>query len=138
MPIQRLCKATRCINFRLPDSDYCKEHQYLQVEKDKKNEERKLNFYSNLPRTDSEFYHTGRWRKERKEYLYFQPYCVMCGDFATEIHHDWPDKSYLTDEDKFFDKSHWVGLCHDCHTKISNKRATGRPTSLNVFTGMES
>lgn len=137
MGIQRICKHQGCVRFRLEGSDFCSKHQADQEELDRRREERKMEFYKNLPRTTSEFYHTSMWRQERKKFLEEHPYCESCGEKSTEIHHDWPDKTYLTDEYMFYDKSHWVPLCHDCHTKISNRRANRRSTSLNVFTGFE-
>ena len=137
MGIKRLCLATGCCRYRLDNSLYCEKHQYLQEERDKKAEERKMNFYRNLPRSNSEFYGTSRYKKERKLFLDQHPYCIRCGATATELHHDWNTKDYLHNEDMFFDQSHWIPLCHDCHTLVSNRKAMNKSTSLNVFTGFE-
>lgn len=136
MPLHRLCKHTNCPRFRLEGSDFCSVHQADQIEKDKRMEERKLNFFRNLPRSNSEFYGTSRYRKERKLFLDQHPYCIRCGATATELHHDWNTKDYLHNEDMFFDQSHWIPLCHDCHTFISNRKANKNSSSLNIYTGI--
>ena len=137
MSIQRICKHQGCPRFRIEGSDFCDRHQADQEALDRRREERKLNFFRNLPKPDSEFYRTSRYRTERRQFLNNHPNCEICGDRATELHHNWETKDYLDNEEMFFDQSHWTALCHNCHTNISNRKAIRRSTSLNVYTGFE-
>lgn len=126
MPVKRLCCHPGCPNFREENSSYCKKHSYLQEERDRRREEESRKYFENRQKVSCEFYNTSRWRTERKRFLAMHQYCQMCGDKATEIHHDWPTKEYLTNEEMFFDEDRWISLCHKCHTKVSNQKANRR------------
>lgn len=141
MSIQRLCKATKCINFRLPNSDYCKEHQYLQQEKDKKAKEHAEKYFSTRQKTDCPFYNTTRWRQLREEQLKKQPTCEICGSSVNlQVHHNYgPEVRYQQSEELFFNPDSLQTVCRTCHNRISDRKGRERrySTSLNVFTGME-
>ena len=122
MSIRRLCCHIGCTRFRLEGSDFCERHQADQVERDRRRQEHSWKFFENRQRVDCDFYNTSRWRTERKRFLTIHQYCQMCGDEATEIHHDYQNKDYLTDEEMFFNEDRWIPLCHRCHTRISNSK----------------
>ena len=138
MPVKRLCCCPGCPAERLPNSNYCERHQSYEEERREKIKKHLEEWHKKFERIDGSFFNTTRWRKERKRFLELNPYC-SCGELATEIHHDWATKDYLQNEDMFFDQSHWVSMCHSCHAKLSNRRASDRgrdhinPTSLNCF-----
>lgn len=124
--IKRLCCAPGCSHFRLEGSDFCGKHSYLQEERDRRREEHSRQFFRSRQRIDGSLYNTSRWRTERRRFLTLHQYCQNCGDEATEIHHDYQTKDYLTDEELFFNEDRWIPLCHRCHTKISNQKANRR------------
>lgn len=68
--------------------------------------------------------YTYRWQKARMGYLAKQPLCVMClangvTEPATQVDHIVPHRG---DQEKFWDRSNWQGLCASCH---STKTAQG-------------
>lgn len=133
--IKRLCKATGCVRYRLDGSDYCDKHQSLQIEKDRRTQERLKEWYSRFPRMENTLHNTARWRKESKLFLQENPYCQICGAPSTEVHHNYNTKDYYYNEDLFFNKNSWIPLCHHCHSKLTNNKTYVKPTSLNVYTG---
>jgi 5-methylcytosine-specific restriction protein A len=66
-----------------------------------------------------------RWRRESARFLRQHPLCVECkaeGRIvpSTETHHAIPHRGDVV---KFWDRSTWTPLCHECHS-----RATARET----------
>jgi len=60
-------------------------------------------------------YNTKRWQMLRKKVLFEQPLCE-CGNIATDVHH-------IVDISKGgnpWAKPNLKGLCHRCHSKITN------------------
>ncbi len=84
---------------------------------------RRREFFNSLERKERDpdkerLYSSTRWRKERRKFLDDCGVCAICGDAATDVHHEWGSDDYFTEE-LFFDKSHWIPLCRRCHSKIT-------------------
>ena len=57
------------------------------------------------------------WQKARKNYLLFNPYCVMCAGrgvyvTATVVDHIIPHEGHAQ---LFWDRRNWQALCKSCH-----------------------
>ena len=133
MSIARLCKHPNCPRFRLDGSDFCSVHQADQVELDRKMEERKRKYYETRKRVDTTFYNTTRWKQLRAKIISAHPYCSICGSKDNlQCHHTYsPEVPYLQSEQLFFNEDAIQVICRSCHTRISNRKAYYRPTSLN-------
>jgi len=64
------------------------------------------------------WYHTPRWRKERKAFLVDNPLCVLCKKrgkltVATVVDHI---KEHKWDYNLFWDINNWQSLCASCHS----------------------
>lgn len=60
-----------------------------------------------------------RWQQTRAGYLLKHPLCVHCSrdgkvEPATELDHIVPHRG---DQQLFWDRSNWQGLCHPCHSR---------------------
>lgn len=84
-----------------------------------------------IPR--SQYYHMKEWTEGRKEFLFCNPHCEICGAKATEVHHDFDaDYYYWTDED-FFDIEKWMALCKKCHSRITQENRKLREQKLKTY-----
>ena len=112
---KKLCSHAGCNLLCLPNSAYCEKHIKI---------DQKRNSTSKY----QAFYHTNRWRKERKDFLCKQEniWCKKCLEqgehkLADTVHHKFGFNSY----ESFFKKEYWVAWCSSCHssyhTKITNE-----------------
>ena len=63
--------------------------------------------------------YNSRWNKARKAYLAVNPLCKRCSEServtsATIVDHIIPHKG---DQELFWDRSNWQGLCKQCHDR---------------------
>jgi HNH endonuclease. len=63
------------------------------------------------------------WRKARLEFLYFHPFCAMCGQSATLVDHIKPHRG---DDRLFWDRTNWQALCTSCHSKHKQREESGQ------------
>ena len=61
------------------------------------------------------------WRELRARFLHDNPYCVICGKPATDVHHILPRAAGGTD-----DWSNLEALCHACHSAITERNDKGK------------
>ena len=71
--------------------------------------------------------YTYKWHREAKSYLAKHPWCVECGrngrhSPATEVDHIIPHKG---NQQLFWDRGNWQGLCHRCHSRKTAKEDGG-------------
>ena len=68
-----------------------------------------------------EFYNTTIWINLRRYFLRKHPFCMLCGDLATDIHHVRAFLKGADDTEKwklFTDEDNLVSLCDKCHHAI--------------------
>ena len=63
--------------------------------------------------------YTSRWHRARVTYLVRHPLCVHClqhglTEPSTQVDHIVPHRG---DQEKFWDRTNWQGLCASCHSK---------------------
>ena len=120
--IKKLCCHMGCPRTRLEGHRYCEKH----LDDEDKDNERYTEYLKNkytqqgsrLPEDKQAFYNTSRWRKMRRDFLKENPYCVYCGSLADQVHHDFPEKYNYYNEEEFYDVSHLVSVCAECHRRI--------------------
>jgi len=109
---KKICAASGCTGYALPNSSYCEKHQKV-VSRDTTSK-------------FSKFYCTSWWKKARKQFLMSHLWCENClkqGKYtpATLVHHS---KGFI-DWNSFCDISNWVAWCDSCHssyhTTINNE-----------------
>lgn len=121
MSLKRLCKKPGCRGLAIYPNKYCTIHQYLQREE----EERKNHFPAEALKGNYQHLYTDtRWKLMSSNFLRLHPICAICGDKATEVHHDYIEQ--YESEDKFFDEDHLVPLCHNCHMKVTAEQIAQR------------
>lgn len=123
--IRKLCCAPCCTRYREEGSRWCSIHRSKYEEQERIRHEEYLSNrfnYQNKTITPErqKFYQSAKYKRLRSQFLRENPICVLCGvNEATEIHHIGED---YWNEEQFFDTDMWRGLCHSCHTKVSNER----------------
>jgi hypothetical protein len=63
---------------------------------------------------------------KRKTYLLCNPYCEICGVFATDIHHKERRGKNLNNEET------WMPLCRFCHQKVESNGKWARENGYLV------
>ncbi|MDF2567900.1 MAG: endonuclease [Oscillospiraceae bacterium] len=63
-----------------------------------------------------------KWQKESKKHLALHPFCVECGELATDVDHIIPHKGNMN---LFWDKRNWQSMCGRCHSKKTAKEDGG-------------
>lgn len=61
-----------------------------------------------------------RWRKFRRIYLRRHPFCVQCGEMATDVDHIVPRRQGGGDEE-----DNLQALCHACHSRKTRSEQGG-------------
>lgn len=69
---------------------------------------------SELSLSYQSWYMMPRYRRLRGRYMADHPWCVVCGDVATDLDHITPHRG---DKGLFWDKDNWQSLCHVCHSR---------------------
>lgn len=67
------------------------------------------------------FYNTTIWLNLRRSILKEHPFCMICGDLATDCHHVIPFTRGKDDDEKwrlFRDRDNIIALCDSCHHAI--------------------
>lgn len=98
----RPCNKVGCPNLTHYGS-YCKEHWSIQYERCKERE------------TSYNRGYDAKWRRFRKDYLYYNPMCVRCGDLAEHVDHIIP----LRKGGDKYSHDNLQSLCHSCHSRKS-------------------
>ena len=126
--LKKVCKAPGCT--RLVDyygGNYCIEHQALEAR------DRERRFRYNTPNHGQwdEMYNSPKWRTLRSEQLKNEPYCQICGNKATEVHHVTPHQGNW---DLFLDPQNIISICHDCHVRETHKETEERKKQRKLQT----
>jgi len=66
--------------------------------------------------TSTERGYNYKWRIIRAAFLKQYPFCDMCGEKATEVHHIIPHKG---DSALMWDRSNLLPLCKACHSMVT-------------------
>jgi 5-methylcytosine-specific restriction endonuclease McrA len=107
MPI-KMCSEPRCPKFATSRGN-CDEHR-RQYERDRSRRRREA-AKDRLGRT---VYKTKQWEQLRRQVLFEQPLCAICGDrIIEEIDHIIP----LSQGGAPYDRNNLRGLCRACHIK---------------------
>ena len=124
MAIKKLCAKAGCARFREEGSKYCSLHKDACEKADRERREQYLKEhpikYNSEASPYARFYKTYRWHKESAEFIQSRGCCCeICGrsDLRLQVHHNWPNFYDYTDE--FWDKSHWIVVCANCHAKLT-------------------
>lgn len=61
---------------------------------------------------------SGRWRKESKEFLLRNPYCVYCADRGRQTLAEVVDHyiAHKGNAGLFWDQNNWRASCHSCNS----------------------
>ena len=116
-----VCKAPGCSRLVDPRmGKYCIEHQALEA----RDRERRAIMYStpNHGQWD-EMYNSPRWKALRAQKLKEKPFCEMCGNTATQVHHIIPHRG---DWELFLDPTNLMSICHECHMKETKREVEER------------
>jgi len=72
-------------------------------------------------------YDSVRWRRERRDYLFDNPLCVLCLEMGREVLAVVVDhkKPHRGDEDLFWDHDNWQALCETCHDSAKQRKEKG-------------
>lgn len=71
------------------------------------------------------------WQKTRKEIIKRDVSCVLCGSTEElQVHHRKYSRPF---KDKFFDHSHLVTLCRQCHEYVTNQQRSDRYRKANIW-----
>jgi len=109
---RKICNHPGCTKYAAEGQRFCEKHL----------EEHRKPFTGGwLSDYAKAFYHSGRWRKEKAEFLKENPYCALCGKEATDVHHQFDDFYDYHNPNDFFDQNHWVSLCDECHQQITRE-----------------
>lgn len=109
MPVRKMCNHPCCTRYAVEGTRYCVEHQ--------SDGARDREWYKNA-KTFKEQYNSNAWRKLRREKLTTNPYCEVCGEAATEVHHIVAPRG---NEELLLDKDNLMSLCRSCHEKITKR-----------------
>jgi len=102
------CKNRDCVELVESHETYCARH--------KRNEARRYEKYYR-PQTSREkkkAYNSEKWKKLRNEILSANPFCVECGERATEIDHL---AAVEVDHPLFFARGNLRAMCKPCHSR---------------------
>ena len=107
------CPSPGCDKKIPPDHKYCPDHlrQYLE------------SIESRRPSAADRGY-TRKWQEASRAYRMKNPWCVKCGEPATETNHIIPHKR---NQQLFWDKHNWQSMCHDCHSAKTAKEGRWKP-----------
>ena len=103
------CAEPMCRNLVTSNKKHCDEHHKPSVSAAKKG-------------------YGSRWRRERKQWLFKNPFCVMCIKekrgkvLANEVDHIKPHKG---NQELFWNKGNWQSLCKKCHSRKTVKEDMG-------------
>ena len=116
-----VCKAPGCSRLVDPRmGKYCIEHQALEA-RDRELRSRGVHYWDDM-------YNSPRWKELRARQLKEDPYCQICGNKATEVHHVTPHRG---DWDLFLDPQNLISICHDCHQRETQKEISERKRKKN-------
>ena len=115
MALKKVCAYPGCSNLVGAGDRYCARHK-----------REKGSWGGGRLSSASHWMNSSRWREESKEFLKSHPICAMCGGQATEVHHDYEGTVDYGDKGLFFDKGHWVPLCHRCHSSMTSRQMSQR------------
>lgn len=121
----RECKVARCYELTREEHGYCKEHEYIWEEEEKKRKER---LFSKDPKCTSSiynrFYWSRKWKDKRVSILNRDNYlCLNCKiKAATEVHHI----ELVTEAwNKRLTSSNLICLCNECHDEVHREYNKG-------------
>ncbi|MBB05611.1 MAG: HNH endonuclease [Pseudooceanicola sp.] len=83
----------------------------------KRQTERKARADRNRPSSSARGY-SGRWERERANFLDLHPVCAFCGATASVVDHKIPHRG---DRGLFWRKSNWQPLCQKCHSSTKQR-----------------
>ena len=102
-PIQRICLRTGCMSLTI-EGAYCPRHTLPpEARTDRRSASRGW----------QRLYKSANYQKRRKHFMAIHPYCVVCGEPATDLDHIVPHRGNLM---RFNDQSNWQALCKACHS----------------------
>lgn len=109
----RPCRHPGCL--KLTDDVYCDIHSSDKIKKE-------------FRPTSSQRGYGYKWQKAREGYLAKHPFCSECEKqglkvLATDVDHIIPHKG---DKALFWDSSNWQALCHECHSRKTQKEDNGK------------
>lgn len=121
MGVMIICKAPGCCN--LVDKNgghkYCEEHRRLEIQE----AQRRKPYATAKHNQWEELYHSKEWKQLKREQLRQQPFCEICGEAATEVHHIRPHNGV---QELFLDPYNLMSLCHDCHLRATQRESWDR------------
>ena len=118
--LKRICKATGCNGLATPPHKYCEKHLFMEREE----QERRAHRLDTInPTKWPELYRSPDWKSIKEQQLRACPLCEKCGQPATEVHHITPHRG---DPGLFFNPNNLMSLCHDCHTRETQKEIAQR------------
>lgn len=124
MAVKKLCNKVNCSKYCVDGHRYCQDHLYIEEEQARRREEYlrdRRPDYSKFSR--SPLYNSAQWKKKSKEFLVKNPYCCVCGDYATVVDHIIPHRNDLT---LFWDEDNWRPMCKSCHDKKTREEINER------------
>jgi len=101
-----------CKELAVDDSAYCEKHKPKE-DKPFGGIEHKYDF----------MYQCNRWRVLRKKILQAHPFCSLCKNEATEVHHK---IAHRGDINTFYDEGNLQALCKSCHSRFTSREIADR------------